>query len=896
MTLRHLDHLLGPASVAVFGASDRPGSVGATVWHNLSRGGFAGPLWPVNPRHRQIGGVPAYADADALPAAPGLAVICTPPASVPGLVAALGARGTKAAIVVTAGLTREQKQAMLSAAQAHTLRILGPNCIGLMTPALGLNASFAHAAALPGPLAFVSQSGALVTAVLDWARGRGIGFSHLVSLGEHADVDFGDLLDHLANDAATRAILLYAESLTSPRKFMSAARAAARNKPVLIVKAGRAGHGVMAASSHTGALAGSDAVYDAAIRRAGLLRVDTLAELFDAAETLARFGANRDTRMTIVTNGGGAGVMAADAAAREGVELADLSPTALARLDAALPANWSRANPVDLIGDAPVERYTAALSTLLAEPEAGALLFVQAPTAIVQSADIAQALLPLLQPAASRVMSCWLGDGAATAARQAFERAGIAVYATPEDAVHQFALLQTYRRNQALLLEAPTATECPAPDAPAARKLLDAALAEGRAWLAEHEAKAVLAAYGIPVVPTERVAPEPAAAVAAAERMGWPVALKIVSPTLTHKTDVGGVALNLGDAAALDRAAREMLDTVRAKRPEAEITGFTVQPMVKRPRAEELIVGASVDPVFGPVVLFGAGGTAVEVDADRAIGLPPLNRVLAREMVARTRVARRLAGYRDRAPVDADALHDVLIAVSRMLADLPHLAELDINPLWADAGGVLALDARIRVAPEPVAGAARFAIRPYPAHWVSHESWNGRDITIRPIRPEDTAQHRRFLERLDPEDVRMRIFYSRRELPPSELARLTQIDYDREIALIAEAIDPDSPDGRGRETLGVVRAASDPDNTQAEFAIIVRSDLKGRGLGHRLLSRLIAVARERGTPCLVGLVLSENRGMLELAERLGFVRDDARQPERGIERLVLPLAPAALAG
>ena len=877
MSIRHLDRLLNPSSVAVYGASTRPNSVGATIWRNLRAGGFAGALYPVNPKHAALDGVTAYARTADLPAVPDLAVICTPPDTVAPLVAELGAFGTRAAIVVTAGLTKDQKQAVLDAARPHTLRLLGNNCIGSMSPRIGLNATFAHADALPGQIAFVSQSGALVTAVLDWAKARGIGFSHMVSLGEHIDVDFGDLLDHLATDAATRAILLYVESVSAPRKFMSAARSAARNKPVIVVKAGRTAHGVKAAASHTGALAGSDTVYDAAIRRAGLLRVDTLQELFTAAQTLARFAGNRSEALTILSNGGGAGVMAADAAEREGVELAEPSAELLATLDAALPFNWSRANPIDIIGDAPVERYTAALAALLATPDSGALLFVHAPTAIVRSDDIARACVPLLRAAPSRVMGCWLGDGAVSEARRLFEAAGVPDYPTPEEAVHAFSMLQTFRRNQATLLETPSASENPLPDVAAARAHLDRALAEGRAWLSEAEAKAVLAAYGIPVVPTVLTAPTPEAAVAAAKSMQWPLALKIVSPEITHKSDVGGVRLGLEDEAALADAAVQMLQRVQRARPDARLTGFTVQSMVHRSGAYELIVGASVDAVFGPVILCGEGGTAVEVTADSAIALPPLNRSLARELVSRTRISRRLAGYRDRPPVKADALHDVLIAVSQMLADLPHLAELDINPLWVDEKGVLALDARIRVSPTPVAGAANFAIRPYPARWVKTMQWENQRVTVRPIRPEDEGQHRRFLEQLAPEDVRMRVFYTRRELPHSELARLTQIDYDREMAFIAEV-----PGADGPQTLGVARAVSDPDNTEAEFAVIVRSDLKARGLGTLLMATLEDYLRQRGTQRLFGQVLRENAAMLQLARSEGYTVEEARESDPDI--------------
>ncbi|MCP5284811.1 MAG: bifunctional acetate--CoA ligase family protein/GNAT family N-acetyltransferase, partial [Burkholderiaceae bacterium] len=855
MSIRHLDSLFDPASVAVIGASLREASVGGTVWRNLSAGGFAGPVWPVNPKHKALGDVPCFASIDALPQAPELAVICTPPATVPELIAALGARGTKAAVVLTAGFDAAQKQAMLDAARNHLLRILGPNCLGLLAPHIGLNASFAHVNAAPGQLAFVSQSGALVTALLDWARARGVGFSHFVSLGESADVDFGDMLDWLAGDAKTRAILLYVESIREARKFMSAARAAARNKPVILVKAGRSAQGQAAASSHTGALAGSDAVFDAAVQRAGLLRVDTLQDLFDAALTLDRLaGGSPDVepdRLTIVTNGGGAGVMAADAAAAAGLTLAPLTDGVRVQLDAALPANWSHANPVDLIGDAPEGRYLAAFDALLADPSAGMLLFTHAPTAIVPSARIAEALVPRLQPQATRVVSAWLGGDAVAEARTRFQAAGLACYDTPEQAVQAVATLATWKRHQAALLETPTADAAEAPfDLATAQAVIDRVLAEGREMLTEPEAKAMLAAAGIPVAATRRVGLDADEVAAAAHAIGWPVALKILSTDISHKSDVGGVVLDIGDEPALRGAIDAMLARVRERRPDALLQGFSVQAMVKRSQALELIVGASLDPLFGPVILFGQGGTAVEVVADRALALPPLNRPLARALIERTRIAKLMRGWRDVPPVAMDAVQDTLVQVSRLLAALPAVVELDINPLLADARGVVALDARVRVMPDAPAGEARFAIRPYPTALVEHWDWQGRAITVRPIRPEDEPGHRAFLERLDPEDVRLRIFYSRRSIEHSELARLTQIDYDREMAFIAL-------DAEGH-TLAVVRGITDPDNVGAEFGIVVRSDLKGGGLGERLLRKLITYHRSRGTQVLTAEVLAEN--------------------------------------
>ena len=865
MSIRHLDALFAPASVAVFGASERAASVGATVWRNL-QSGFPGRLYPVNPKHARIGGVTSYASVSKLPEAPDLAVICTPPATIPKLIEQLGQRGTRAAVVVTAGLDKTARQAMLDAARPHTLRILGPNCIGMLVPHRGLNASFAHIGASPGELAFVSQSGALVTAMLDWAAARGIGFSHFVSLGEHADVDFGDLLDYLGSDPHTRAILLYIESIEESRKFMSAARAAARNKPVIVVKAGRSAAGQAAAASHTGALAGSDAVFDAAIARAGMLRVLTLADLFLAAETLARFRDGPSEKLIVLTNGGGAGVMAADEASALGVPLATLDTAMLARLDAVLPANWSRGNPVDIIGDAPADRYVAALDALAQDP-ASSVLFIHAPTAIVPSHDIAQAVLPQLTHSPRRVLGSWLGDRAVAQARQTCREAGVPDFNTPEEAVRAFSFLRTYRQHQTELLQTPPARDATlASDLPAIRRIVSDVLAEGRELLTEPEAKSLLAAAGLPVVPTRVVGPSASEATAAADALGYPVVVKILSHAISHKSDVGGVRLGIGSAAELQQVCVDMLRRVRSLRPDADIQGFTIQPMVRKRHAHELIVGASVDRLFGPVILFGAGGTAVEVLADRALALPPLNTPLALAQIGRTRVHKLMQGFRDWPATDVDAVARVLVCVSQLLSDIPEIAELDINPLLANDEGVVALDARVRVSAARPAGAAHFAIQPYPVELVERIEWKGRALTLRPIRPEDEPQHLAFLERLDPEDIRLRVFHSRRHIEHSELARLTQIDYAREMAFIATR----PLDGGGEETLAAVRVVIDPDNRDAEFGVIVRSDLKGGGLGRCLMDKMLRHLRQRGTRRMVGHVLRENTGMLALARALGF--------------------------
>ncbi|TFW13755.1 bifunctional acyl-CoA synthetase/GNAT family N-acetyltransferase [Massilia arenosa] len=889
MSVRNLQHLFAPRSVALIGASDRPGSVGATVLNNLLAGGFHGAIYPVNPRHTTLHGLTVHARVAHLPEVPELAVICTPPATVPGLIEELGRAGTRAAIVLTAGLGaldgahRTLRQAMLEAARPYTLRILGPNCVGLLVPGLGLNASFAPGGAAPGRIAFVSQSGALVTAVLDWAGSRGIGFSHFISLGDGSDVDFGDVLDYLATDGGTDAILLYMEDVHHARKFMSAARAAARSKPTLILKSGRMAEGAKAAASHTGALAGADNVYDAAIRRAGMLRVLTTEDLFAAVETLARARPLAGSRLAIMTNGGGPGVMATDALIEAGGKLATLSPDTVAELDAGLPPTWSHANPVDIIGDAPPERYKLALQALARDPANDAILFIHAPTAIVDSAEIARQLVPLVRDSSRNVLACWVGGNAVAQARRTFSDAGIPTFETPEDAINGFMQIVRYRRGQELLMQVPPALRGQAAVRRAdAQAIIRAALAEGRAMLHAEEASAVLAAYGVPVVPSRNAATPQDAARMAGE-LGFPLVAKIMSPDITHKSDVGGVMLDLDSAEAVHAACTRMAQRAAEARPGARLDGFLLQPMVRRPQADELIVGAATDPVFGPVILFGQGGVAVEVMADRAVGLPPLNAVLAADMIGQTRVARLLAGYRNRPPANMGAIISTLVQISRLVAELPEVQELDINPLLADSDGVLALDARMRVAAAGAEDFDRLAIRPYPDELEQVIDWDGAPLVLRPIRPEDGEAHVRFFAALTEEDVRFRMFVRVRELQPAQLARFTQIDYDREMAFIATRI---GADGQA-ETLGVVRAVADPDNQEAEFAVTVRSELKGHGLGRILMEKIIAYCRARGTGAIVGDALPQNTRVLRLVRSLGFAVTPG--PEGDTMKLRLPL-------
>jgi len=882
MSRRNLEYLFNPHSVALIGASDRPHSIGATVMRNLQQGGFAGPIWPVNIRHTQVGAVRAYRTVADLPGNPDLAVLCTPAATIPGLIAELGRRGTRAAIVISAGLEQTTSDGqtltaqMLRAAKPFTLRILGPNCIGLLVPAIGLDASFAHCGATAGRVAFVAQSGALTTAMLDWARAMRIGFSHFISLGNAADIDFGDLLEYLGREPKTRAILLYIESITAARKFMSAARSAARNKPVIVVKSGRTGESARAARSHSGALAGADAVYDAAFRRAGILRVDTTRELFDAAEILARFKPYNGPRLAIVSNGGGLAVMATDALIGGGGQLAAFGPDTLRRLDALLPVG-SHSDPLDIGGDALPERYVAAANIVLEDPEVDALLVIHAPTAVASVAEVAATVEPLLAASRRPALACWLGGDEISTAPDA-SGASVPVYSTPEEAVGAFLYVMRHAQRQALLTEVPASIPHGfQPRAATARGVIAAAIAESRAVLTEPEAKDVLAAYEIPVVET-RIARGEEELPAVAATIGYPVALKILSPDISHKSDVGGVALDLATDAELRQAAVSMLARVRELKPNAAIEGFTVQKMIRRGGAYELIAGISVDATFGPTIVFGQGGTAVELIGDRALALPPLNAPLARDLISQTRVYRLLEGYRDHPPVDMAALEQTLVKLAQLAADLPEVVELDINPLLADQRGVIALDARIRV---EARRAARLAIRPYPVELEQRLEFRGRPILLRPIRPEDFAQHRRFLAHVTPQDMRTRFFSAIRELPDRDLAHLTQLDYEREMAFIAVS---EGEDG-AEETLGVARAYTDPDNIEAEFAVLVRSDLKGQGLGTVLLQKLIDYCRARGTQRMVGQALAENTRMLHLAAECGF----RQQVSGGLVDLTLDL-------
>lgn len=893
MSLRNLVQLFDPRSVAVIGASNAARHVGNVLMRNLLDGGIAGPIMPVNPKYRAVAGVLAYRDVASLPETPELAVVCSPDHTVPDVIEALGERGSAVAVIVNDGLARRRDAAgrslrdgALEAARRHGMRLLGPGSLGVLVPHAGLNASLSHVSALPGRLAFVSQSGAICTAVLDWARAKGIGFSHFVALGDCVDIDFGDVLDYLGTDPDTSAILLYIDEMAERGNFMAAARAAARNKPVLAVKSGRGAdlRDDDAASGARGVLARPDEVFDAALRRAGVLRVYDIDELFAAVETLGRARTFRGEHLAILHNGGGTGVMAVDELRLGGGRCAQLSPETCAKLAASLPEGAATCNPLDLGVNASGQRYAQCLKTVLADPGVNAALVVHAPTATTASEEIAQAVIGVARELSSaRILTSWVGARAMEQARRLFAQADLPTYDTPSSAVKAFLHVMNFHRNQEMLMQMPPSLPSEfQPDVAAARAIVERALARGDGLMTEPDAKAALAAYGIPVVET-RIADSVERAAALAAETGFPLALAVVSPDIAHRWDVGGVALHLESVDEVRAAAAGMVKRIGELMPAARIAGFTLQRMVPRTNARQLFIAVADDPLFGPVIVFGEGGRAVEVLGDHAVGFPPLNLPLARELISRTRIDRRLQSHRDRPAADIDALCLALVKVSQMVVDMPEIVELDINPLFADERGVTCVDAHMRV--RPVGGReSRLAIRPYPKGLEqSAQLRDGREILLRPIRPEDEPAHHALIARMSPEDLRLRFFSYVRELRHAQMARLTQVDYDREMAFIATA-----PDEQGEpETLGVVRTVTDPDNESAEFAVLVRSDLKGQGLGHVLMKRIIDYCRSRGTAEIKGLVLASNESMLGLARRLGFRIEAGPEADTVVARLSL---------
>ena len=870
----YLDRFFTPKAIAVFGASKRENAVGTRVYNNLLESGFAGPIYPINPKYKTLSDHDCFPDIQSIQQPVDLAVIATPAPTVPEIIHACGEHGVRAAIVISAGFSEGDgkglayERAALDAARQYQMRLLGPNCLGLIRPNVGMNATFSKNSAQRGNLALVSQSGALCTAILDWAAEQDIGFSTIVSLGDAADIDFGDILDYLSQDPETHSILLYVEGIRNSRRFMSGLRIAARMKPVIVIKSGRHTEGSRAAMTHTGALIGSDNVFDAALQRAGVVRAQTIEQLFAAAQLLTTQQRVSGNRLAIVTNGGGPGVMATDRSVDLGVKLAELSTDTIANLDKVLPTHWSHQNPVDVLGDASPERYEAAVSACLNDDNVDGVLVMLTPQAMTDVTGCAKAVIAAHKGQSKPVLVCWMGEKLVAEANKLFTQNHIPHFASPESSVEAFAYLATYYQNQQLLMQVPgPRAKHSEPDKEGAELIIDSVLSENRTVLTITESKALLHAFDIPF--TRSIECHSAnEALVAAESLGFPIAMKIHSPDISHKSDVGGVRLNIGSAQLIRNTYHQLVEEVGHKYPDANISGVTIEPMYISPHGRELLIGVSRDPVFGPVITFGSGGKQVEILRDSAVALPPLNTFLIEQIINETKVATLLKEFRDMPAIDMSALVKVLRRVSEMVCELPQIQALDINPLIADDKGVMALDARIVVGKQ-VPTHDRYghmAIHPYPAHLETQlQLADGTIITIRPIRPEDAEIEQSFVRKLSAKSKYFRFMRSLNELTQEMLVRFTQLDYHRELALIGVI------EKNGEEIeVGVSRYAMNPDGNSCEFAVIVADDWQRKGIGSHLMNTLMDAARQRGFQTMDGEILADNHNMLGLVKSLGF--------------------------
>ncbi len=875
MPAKTLEAFFDARSIAVFGASESADSVGTVVFSNLIKGGFEGKLAPINPKYKEVSGHPCFPDITSVPFDVDLANIAIPARFVPGIIRECGKKGVRNAAILSAGFREiggegaRLEADLLAAAREANIRFVGPNCVGVVRSPNKMNATFLKTEAPDGGLALVSQSGALCSAIADWAAPHHLGFSALFSLGNSTDIDFGDVLDLLASDPETRAILLYVEGIRNARSFISALKIAARAKPVIVLKSGRHAAGSKAASTHTGALIGSDSVFNAALERAGAVRVETFGKLFAAAEILSTTTRAAGKRLAIITNGGGAGVLAADRVEDLHIDLPAPSAKTIEELDKVLPDFWSHGNPIDVLGDAGPDAYTAAVTQAISDANFDGVLVMLTPQAMTDPLAIAQAIKKAL-PKNNRkpVLACWMGDTTVAKARDFLFKSGIPNFETPEKAVEAFFFLARHHLNQTMAREVPGPVSDPkSPDVEGVRMIIETALNDGRSMLSDTESKAVLKAFHIPTNTTFEVF-SAAQAVVAAETLGFPVAMKILSPDISHKSDVGGVKINIMTAPDVHEAWRHIMESAAMARPDANLLGVTIESMSHVSAARELLVGASRDPVFGPTLVFGAGGTMVEVLSDSAVALPPLNGVLAQRQINRTRVARLLESVRDRPAVNKQKIVDVLMRVSDLVCEFPEIAELDINPLFAGPEAVLAVDARIKVS-RPPATLERYghlAIAAYPRQFERMTYLaDGTELVIRPIRPEDAEGEQSFVRSLSAEARRMRFMGAISELTPEMLARFTQIDYDREMALLAII------EEKGKQVQkGVARYTINPDGESCEFAIVVDDNVQHRGIGTKLMQTLIDAAREHRLKKIEGKVLAENTKMLQLISELGF--------------------------
>jgi acetyltransferase len=865
----NLHRIFKPNHIAVVGASERPGSIGNAVMANLINGNYTGELLPVNPKHKSLHGLSVFASVADLKTDIDLAVIATPIQTVPAIIKQCVNKKIAGAVVISAGgkeigaKGKKIEQAILKTAYKGGLRIVGPNCLGIIHPGKNLNASFASEMPNSGNLAFVSQSGAICTAVLDLAFRERFGFSYFVSTGSMLDVDFGDMIDYLGNDYNTKSILLYIENLTNIRKFMSAARSVSRVKPIIALKAGRSAAGAKAAASHTGAMAGEDAVYDAAFKRAGIVRVDTIEELFDCAELTAKQPRPTGPRLAVITNGGGPGVMATDTLAKFGQEPAQLDSETLHKLDAFLPAFWSRSNPMDILGDASADRYHDTLTVCFQAKEIHAVLVIMAPQALADPDAVAQALASAVKGQRYPVFSCWMGGKSMAKAVEILNAAGIPTYETPERAVRAFLYMYTYSRNLETLREIPPRISKQLDfDREQAAKLISDAPIKG--FMSESASKDILAAYGLPVIKTEIAETETQATELAAE-MAYPLAMKLHSPDITHKTDAGGVYLDLRSKEDVRNAFGKIIQSAKKYDPNARINGVTIQPFINKPDYE-ILLGAKRDPNFGPVILFGIGGIFTEILKDRALALPPMNRLLAHRLMQETKIYALLKGYRNRQPADLEQLEEIIIRLSQLLIDQPDISELDMNPVLVKDGQALTVDARILVSPIGTPSPQHLVISPYPQEYEFRQTVRENlDIFVRPVKPEDAPLFIELFNTLSPTSIYYRFFAPVSVLKPEMLARFTQIDYDREIALVAI-----QGNQHHEKLLAVARIIGDPDGKHGEFAVVVGDPWHGKGIGAILLQKCLDIAKSRGFEIIEGCVLRENKNMLALAKKLGF--------------------------
>jgi acetyltransferase len=876
-----LDAIFAPKTVAIVGATEKFGSVGRTILWNLISSQFGGTVLPVNPHRPNVLGIKAYPRLKDLPDPVDLAVIVTPASTVPDLIGECVEIGAKGAIIISAGFKEtgetgvKLESQVLEQARRGRIRIIGPNCLGVMRPVSGLNATFAGAMAKKGNVAFVSQSGALCTAILDWSLKANVGFSAFISIGSMLDVDWGDLIDYLGDDPYTKSIVLYMESIGDAKSFLSAAREVALTKPIIVIKAGRTEAAAKAAASHTGSLAGSDEVLEAAFRRSGVLRVSSISEVFAMTEVLAKQPRPRGNRLTIVTNAGGPGVLATDALIADGGVLSELSSETRNQLDGILPVHWSHANPVDVLGDAGPDRYAKAMDIVAKDAGGDGLLVILTPQAMTDPTRTAEALKPFAQIAGKPVFASWMGGGDVAMGEHILTTSGIPTFEYPDAAARAFSSMWRYSDNLRALYETPTLppeSEDNQVGKSKAATIIRAVADEGRVLLDEVESKQLLVAYGLPSV-TTRVALDEIEAVTAAKEIGFPVVLKLYSRTITHKTDVGGVKLNLTDAGEVKAAYRAIVASVKEKVGAEHLLGVTVQPMM-RLDGYELIVGSSVDPQFGPVLLFGSGGQLVEVYKDRSLALPPLTSTLARRLMERTKIFKALQGIRGRDPIDLKALEAFLVRFSQLIIEQPRIKELDINPLLASPQGLFALDARVVLHDASITDAQlpQTAIRPYPTQYVEHwVSKDGMPLTIRPIRPEDEPMIVRFHETLSERSVSLRYFHAMKlsaRVSHERLTRICFIDYDREMAIVADRKDPWTDSA---EILGVCRLSkSRVREEEAEFALLINDQFQGRGLGTELLRRILEIGRHEGIKRVTADILPENREMQRVCEKLGF--------------------------